>query len=98
MAKYAPPAVVELFWVVTVSDYSAITASEINAGADLSTFVRNMPDLPRTANLVDTSTWPARRSSESQAQEAAMSPLLRSCGTMQPTRRMRRSSRMPVAT
>lgn len=56
MAKYAPPAVTEIFWVVTVSDYTAITASEINAGTDLSTFVRNMPDLPRTANLVDVAT------------------------------------------
>lgn len=56
MAKYAPPAKTEVFWVVTVSDYTAITAAEINAGTDLSTFVRNMPDLPRTANLVDVST------------------------------------------
>ncbi len=56
MAKYAPPAKTEVFWVVTVSDYTNITAAEINAGTDLSTFVRNMPDLPRTANLVDVST------------------------------------------
>ena len=56
MAKYAPPAKTEIFWVVTVSDYTAITASEVNAGTDLSTFVRNMPDLPRTANLVDVAT------------------------------------------
>ena len=56
MAKYAPPAKTEVFWVVTVSDYTSITAAEINAGTDLSTFVRNMPDLPRTANLVDVST------------------------------------------
>lgn len=56
MAKYAPPAVTEIFWVVTVSDYEAITASEVNAGTDLSTFVRNMPDIPRTANLVDVAT------------------------------------------
>ena len=56
MAKYAPPAKTEVFWVITVSDYSAITSTEINAGTDLSTFVRNMPDLPRTANLVDVST------------------------------------------
>ena len=56
MAKYAPPNKTEVFWVVTVSDYTSITAAEINAGTDLSTFVRNMPDLPRTANLVDVAT------------------------------------------
>lgn len=56
MPKYAPPAKTEIFWVVTVSSYTAITAAEVNAGTDLSTFVRNMPDLPRTANLVDVAT------------------------------------------
>jgi hypothetical protein len=60
MAKYAPPAKTEIFWVVTVSDYTAITASEVNAGTDLSTFVRNMPDLPRTANLVDVATMDSK--------------------------------------
>jgi hypothetical protein len=56
MAKYSPPAVTEVFWVTTVTSYNTITSTEINAGADLSTFVRNMPDLPRTANLVDVAT------------------------------------------
>lgn len=56
MAKYAPPAKTEVFWAETASSYTAMTAAEVNAGTDLSTFVRNMPDLPRTANLVDVST------------------------------------------
>lgn len=56
MAKYAPPAKTEIFWTLTASSYTAMTAAEVNAGTDLSTFVRNMPDIPRTANLVDVAT------------------------------------------
>ena len=56
MAKYAPTGKTELFWVTTISNTAAPTAAELNAGVDLSTFVRNMPDIPRTLNLVDVAT------------------------------------------
>ena len=56
MAKYAPPGKSEVHWVVTVSSYTAITASEANAGTDLTSFVRTLPDIPRTGNTVDVAT------------------------------------------
>lgn len=56
MAKYAPPEVTEVWWVTTVANAAAPTATELNAGVDLTSFVRNMPDLPRNANLIDTAT------------------------------------------
>lgn len=56
MAKYAPPGVSEIVFAITVSDYSNLTAAEANAGTDLTTFVRTLPDIPRTANLVDVAT------------------------------------------
>lgn len=56
MAKYAPPGKTEVHWVTTISDYNAPTSTELNAGTDLTTFVRNMPTLPRGLNLVDVAT------------------------------------------
>lgn len=56
MAKYAPPGVSEVHWVTTISDYTAPTATELNAGVDLTAFVRSMPNLPRGLNLVDVAT------------------------------------------
>jgi hypothetical protein len=56
MAKYAPPGVSEVAFTATASDYSAITAAEANAGTDLTSFIRTLPDIPRTANLVDVAT------------------------------------------
>lgn len=56
MAKYAPPGVSEVWFAETVSSYTAITAQEANAGTDLTAFVRTLPDIPRTANLVDVAT------------------------------------------
>lgn len=56
MGKYAPPGVSEVHFAVTVSSYTSITASEANAGTDLTAFVRTLPDIPRTANLVDVAT------------------------------------------
>jgi len=56
MAKYAPPGVSEIAFTETASDYENITAAECNAGADLTTFVRTLPSIPRTANLVDVAT------------------------------------------
>ena len=60
MAKYAPPGVSEIVFAVTVSDYTNLTAAEANAGTDLTTFVRTLPDIPRTANLVDVATLDSR--------------------------------------
>jgi hypothetical protein len=39
-----------------VSSYTSITAAEANAGTDLTTYVRTLPNIPRTANLVDVAT------------------------------------------
>jgi len=55
-SKYAPPAISEIWWATTFSNYESVTAVECNAGVNLTTFVRTMPDLPRTANLVDVAT------------------------------------------
>src|SRR3989337_485469 len=55
-SKYAPPAISEIWWATTFSNYESVTALECNAGVNLTAFVRTMPDLPRTANLVDVAT------------------------------------------
>lgn len=54
--KYAPPGITVMAWVSTIANTAAPTAAELNAGTRLETFVRNMPNLPRTANLVDVAT------------------------------------------
>lgn len=56
MAKYASPGKSEVHWVVTVSDYTALTTTEANAGTDLTSFIRTLPDIPRTGNTVDVAT------------------------------------------
>lgn len=56
MAKYAPPGKSEVHFTQTASDFTALTASEANAGTDLTSFIRTLPDIPRTANLVDVAT------------------------------------------
>lgn len=56
MAKYSPPGNSEVFVVNTVSDYTALTAAEGNAGTDVTSYIRTLPDIPRTANLVDVAT------------------------------------------
>lgn len=56
MGKYAPPGKSEVHFTETASDYTAITISEANDGTDLTSFIRTLPDIPRTANLVDVAT------------------------------------------
>lgn len=56
MAKYAPPGKSEVVFAITVSSYTAITAAEANAGTDLTSYVRTLPNIPRTANTVDVAT------------------------------------------
>jgi hypothetical protein len=56
MAKYAPPGKSEVAFTETVSDYTSITAAEANGGTDLTTFIRTLPDIPRTGNVVDVAT------------------------------------------
>lgn len=56
MAKYAPPGNSEVIWVTTISSPGAPTATELNAGVDLTTFVRTLPDIPRSGNLIDVAT------------------------------------------
>lgn len=53
MAKYSTPGLSEVWVVNTVSDYTAVTAAEANAGTDITSFIRTLPDIPRTANTVD---------------------------------------------
>ncbi len=56
MAKYAPPGISEVHWVTTMSDPDTPTTSELNAGQDLTAFLRGMPNIPRALNLVDVAT------------------------------------------
>jgi hypothetical protein len=53
MAKYGPAGVSEVVWVTTCAVPSAITTTEANAGVDLTSFVRTLPDVPRTGNTID---------------------------------------------
>lgn len=54
-AKYAPPGFTKIAWVTTVT-LAAPTAAQLNAGTRLETFARTMPNLPRSANVVDVAT------------------------------------------
>lgn len=56
MAKYAPPGVSEVWFTETASDYTSMSASECNGGTNLTAFIRTLPSIPRTANLVDVAT------------------------------------------
>jgi hypothetical protein len=56
MAKYATPGKSEVVWVTTMANYLTPTAAELNAGTDLTGYVRNIPTLPRGLNLVDVAT------------------------------------------
>ena len=56
MAKYGPAGVSEVAWVTTISSAGAPTAAELNAGVDLTSFVRTLPDIPRTGNTIDVAT------------------------------------------
>jgi hypothetical protein len=56
LAKYAPPGVSEVAFTATASDYTAITVAECNAATDLTSYLRTLPDIPRTTNLVDVAT------------------------------------------
>ncbi len=53
MATYITPGLSEIVWVTTISDTAAITASEANAGVDITPFVVEMPTIPRATNLSD---------------------------------------------
>lgn len=56
MAKYSTTGKSEVAWVTTVSDYTAITAAEANAGVLGNTVLRAVPAVPRSFNQVDTAT------------------------------------------
>ena len=53
MATYITPGLSEIVWVTTISDTTAITAAEANAGIDITPFVVEMPTIPRATNLSD---------------------------------------------
>ena len=65
MAKYGPAGKSEVWWVTTIASAAAPTATELNAGVDLTSFIKTLPDLPRTGNLIDvavlSSTFEARQ-------------------------------------
>lgn len=54
MARINYPGVAEAVWVTTTTDYTIMTASEANAGTDLTGFVRGVPSIPETGNTADT--------------------------------------------
>ena len=56
MAKYATPGKSEVWWVTTIASLAAPTSTELNAGTDLTSFVRQIPNLPRGLNLIDVAT------------------------------------------
>ena len=53
MAKYSTPGKSEVWWVDTISDPTAMTATEGNAGTTLTDDAPSMPTLPRAAQTVD---------------------------------------------
>ncbi len=53
MGRYATPGKSEAHWVVTIADPLAPTATELNAGVDLTGFTRALPSVPRALNTVD---------------------------------------------
>lgn len=56
-AKYAPPGITEIGWVTTLANYESVNGYELGGSVTtLTSFVRTMPDIPRTANLVDIAT------------------------------------------
>ena len=53
MGKYSHPGVAEVWWVTTIADPAAPTATELNAGEDGSDDVTTTPTLPRAPGIVD---------------------------------------------
>ncbi len=53
MGKYSTPGKSEVWWVTTIGDPAAPTATELNAGTTLTDDTPGMPTLPRNANTVD---------------------------------------------
>ena len=53
MGRYATPGKSEAHWVITIADPAAPTATELNAGVDLTGFTRALPSVPRALNTVD---------------------------------------------
>ena len=53
MGRYATPGKSESHWVITIADPAAPTATELNAGVDLTGFTRALPSVPRGLNTVD---------------------------------------------
>ena len=61
MARVNPPGVTEVAWVTTVAVVTAPTATEINAGADLTGFVMGVPSVAESFNTADTSNLSSKR-------------------------------------
>lgn len=56
MASYITPGRSKVWWVNTITTPSGPGAVEINAGVELSSKLKGLPNIPRTANLADSST------------------------------------------
>lgn len=54
-ARIVPPEVVEVVWVTTIALPAAPTAAELNAGVDITGFLRGVPSIPETGNTADIS-------------------------------------------
>ena len=55
MARVSPPGNTEVYWVVTITDYTAPTSTLLNTNVDLTSFCRGVPSIPETGNTADTS-------------------------------------------
>lgn len=61
MPRVNPPGVTEVAWVTTAADYTTVTASEANAGTDVTGFVQGVPSIPESFQTADTSNLSSKR-------------------------------------
>lgn len=55
MPRINPPGTMEVYSVVTLTDYTAPTTAQLNTNVDLTSFCRGVPSIPETGNTADTS-------------------------------------------
>lgn len=84
MAKYGPAGRSEAVWVTTIAVAGAPTATELNAGVDLTASIRTLPDIPRSGNTIDVATLDSKfeaRQVGTRGGDVASVELLRDTGT-----------------
>ncbi|MCI0678523.1 MAG: hypothetical protein L0Z63_05720, partial [Actinobacteria bacterium] len=57
---YITPGLSKVFWVTTLSSVTSPSAAQINAGTELTSVMRGVPDAPRSGNAADDSTLASR--------------------------------------